>query len=122
MKSTEIHNGLDKKEIRDFLAISLVELNQKSIDNQRKTVPHNSNLSPIDWRIKDCELKIEYNDNEVKILKQQAAVIKIMEMNGWQEYDVSDETINDTEYTYYRSFIGTQHEYDNLIKDISKEE
>ena len=35
-------------------------------------------------------------------------------MQGWEEFDVSDETEKDLEYTLTMNFIGTQSEYEEL--------
>ena len=41
-------------------------------------------------------------------------------MQGWQEFDVSDETENDSKYKISMSFIGTQAEYDKFISELNK--
>lgn len=42
-------------------------------------------------------------------------------MNGWNEFDVADETINDSSFRLKMNFIGTQLEYNNFIESLEKE-
>ena len=41
---------------------------------------------------------------------------------GWEEFDISDETYNDSKYKIMLSFIGTEQEYNKLMELIKLEE
>ena len=122
MKNSQIHKGLDKKEIRYFLSTSLVKLFQEQVDNANKIkikieIPHDEN--PYEYSIKKLEQDIEYNTKQIEIYRGIQAVIRILKMNGWQEFDVSDETEKDNSHILKMNFIGTQKEYDFLLTKIN---
>jgi len=54
-------------------------------------------------------------------LKEKQAIITLIKMQGWQEFDVSDETEKDLEHTLRMNFIGTKLEYDALISALANE-
>jgi hypothetical protein len=126
MKNSQIHKGLDKKEIRDFLSTSLVKLFQEQVDNANKIeIPHTEN--PYEYSIKKLEQDIEYNTKQIEIYKGIQAVMLIIkmnkweefEMNKWEEFDVSDDTEKDNLHILKMNFIGTQKEYDFLLTKIN---
>ena len=55
--------------------------------------------------------KFSFCNNEEELLLQLDALIK---MQGWEAFDVSDETEKDLEYTLKMNFIGSQSEYEEL--------
>ena len=119
MKSTEIHEGLENKEIRDFLSMTFVKSFEESTKSKMKDI--DGNLKGIDLRIAVVERDLAAINNELTGLKEMKAVQIIVEKQGWQEFDVSDETFNDTGYKMWMNFIGTQKEYDKLIDKINNE-
>jgi len=42
MKNSEIHNGLDKKEIRDFLSTGFVKLFEEGTENKKDHIPYDN--------------------------------------------------------------------------------
>jgi hypothetical protein len=70
------------------------------------------------WAIKDCESEIVFHQRKLELLKEKQAVITLIKMNGWQDYDVSDWTENDGGHKLHMTFIGTQEEYDNLMLEL----
>ena len=40
MRCNEVHNGLNQKEIRDFLGMALVKAHQDEVDNKKKITQH----------------------------------------------------------------------------------
>lgn len=126
MKNTEIHNGLDKKEIRDFLSKSLVNIFEEECNNKKVVVPYarcgteHEYPHMIEWSIKDCENDIEYHTKRLELLKKKSAIIQLIRGNEWEECDVSDETFNDTYKRLHMNFIGTKEEYNKFILDLTK--
>ena len=124
MKDNEIHKGLDKAEIRDFLSQSIYNYYSEQTEINTK---HNTdsaeicrNYNGIDYTIKYYELDIERSQKILKAATNLKATQIIIEQMGWDEHDVSDE-VRKTNDKYCLSFIGTQNEYDLLMKKINKE-
>lgn len=120
MKSSEIHNGLDKKEIRDFLSMQFVKLYEDEQQNKKVGV-HTHYDDPFEWAIKDAEAQIEYLKKLIEINKSRQAILQVIKMNGWEEWDVSDETENDLQTKLKMNFIGEKTEYKKLLVDIKYE-
>lgn len=120
MKNSEIHTGLEKKEIRDFLTMTLETIGQKSF--QKVTIPFDSQKNkedPFEWSIKNAEQDILFWQHTLQILKEKSSIYQIIKMMGWNEFDVSEETEKDL--PYWMCFIGTDVEHRELIKSIKKE-
>jgi hypothetical protein len=118
MKNSEIHKGLKDKNIRDFLALQMAKLFEEEIEN-RKLKP----LPPIEdifeHSIQTAEQEIQRLTKQVQILRSKQATIQLIKKQGWDEFDVSDETIKDLPYTLKISFIGTKKEYNHLLEIIN---
>jgi len=114
MKNSEIHTGLDKKEIRDFLAIEFLKLFNEEFENKKETIPYNKE-DVFDWCVKDGEAQIKVLKKYVEISKSRQAIIQLIKMNGWQEFDVSDDTEKDLPYKLKMSFIGTPEEHEKFL-------
>lgn len=99
MQNINIHQGMDKKEIRDFLAKEL----QKGF----------------------AEAPIEFLENEIKRLqeclersKKYEACMTLIRQNGWEIFDISDDIADYHKETYF-PFVGTEEEK-NLLKSKEK--
>ena len=99
MKNKDIHKGLDKKEIRDYLGKTLHD------------------LSLISSKPESIEKKIRELEKELEDCRKKQGVLAIMHEFGWQELDISDE-IEDYKWDNHIEFIGTEEEYDALVKLI----
>ena len=119
MKNSEVHNGLDKREIRDFLAISLAKNFEAEVKKDETSIPYNQNDS-MGWSIRNAEKDLVKAQEKLRILKERSAILQMIELNGWEEFDISDETEKDLQYALYLSFIGTEKEYNKLVKSIEK--
>ena len=115
MKNRNIHSGLDQKEIRDFISISLMRIFKQECELKKETIPYDKN-NPYDWGVKDTEAIIQFQQNHLILLKEKIAIFQIMKMCGWKEYDISDYTPKDIEYNNWMSFIGTEDEYKIILK------
>ena len=112
MKNSEIHFGLENSDLRDFLSISIIKNYQQSIDNIK---PYNEGLDVNEWAIKNCENEIIYYTQKLKLLKERQSITTLIKMQGWKDFDVSDETVKDLKYNLAMNFIGTELEYNNLM-------
>jgi len=119
MKNSQIHNGLDSKEMRDFISNSFVINFDSETSLEKPKIPYDSS-NPIMWSIRNKEAEIEMNIKHLKLLKEKQALIEIMNMRGWSEHDVSDETEKDSHYTLKMNFIGTEEEYNTFINSLKK--
>ena len=94
MKNAEKHNGLDKTEIRDFLAKQVGYGYEGEVDNIKK-------------RISDLQAELE-------MAKRSQAARDLIVLNGWENFDVSDD-VEDYKSGEYFPFIGTQEERDQTF-------
>lgn len=100
MKNKDIHRGLPRAEIRDFLA------------NEHK---RNWVLGSVPLLEKEIE---ELQERLVRARKHQAAN-QLIKSQGWETWDVSDEVPYNSS-TYF-PFVGTEEEYDALLEVIKSE-
>lgn len=124
MKNSEIHKGLHKSEIRDFLSQSLIQCfddegTQQNIKEERDKHLRDS-YYPIDYNILMTKSTIEYQVARLAILERRKAIDLIMNNMNWKKHDVSDETSKDHKFSLYMNFIGTDEEYKTLINSIKK--
>ena len=98
MKNRDIHKGLDKAEIRDFLAERLLK-------------------SAIECRYTSTEF-IQSHIDELQVQLNHAKTLEAIQQrmldNGWTDYDVTEE-IEDYDNTKYIPFIGTAAEYEKQL-------
>ena len=118
MKNSEIHNGLENQVIRDFLAMSMVKTFEEEMNNKKIYPPYSNDF---EYHIRVCENEIEFHKKRLSILKQRVAIINLIKAQGWDEFDVSDETTNDSGYTLQMLFIGTKEEFNRLEEKLKKE-
>jgi methyl coenzyme M reductase subunit C-like uncharacterized protein (methanogenesis marker protein 7) len=98
LKNEDIHKGLDKAEIRDFLAKRLLK---SAIECYYASPEHIQ--SQID------ELQVQLNH-----AKTHEAIQQIMEDNGWTDHDVTED-IEDYNNETYMPFIGTVAECEEQV-------
>lgn len=118
MDNQNIHKGLDNQTLRDFLAMGLV----KNFKEQHDIViPSIAHVNALDYSIKKLEAEIEAKQKLLVCLREKSALLQIVEMNGWEEFDVSDWTHKYAQREHYMSFIGTKEEHEMLINIIKIE-
>jgi hypothetical protein len=120
MKSSEIHNGLPEKEIRDFFAKSMSEMFDKECANKKVEIPYDKTNS-FDWSIKNDEAQIVVLKRSIELAHQKIALHGLLNDKGWEEHDISDFTINDSGFKIHLSFIGTTEEYENIMLKLEEE-
>ena len=96
MKTEDMHKGLDKPEIRNFLAQGIGHSYEGEVEY-------------LKGKISELEEQLE------KAVKVQASC-ELIESNGWQWFDVSDEVKNYDKQTYH-SFVGTEDEVMSVFPD-----
>ena len=119
LKNTiELHSGLSQKEVRDFLSYSLA----KSVHDERKDSKLKSPRleDGLDWSIANTQYELEYVQRTLDILKRRKAIITIIKMNGWEDWDVSDYTAINIDFDNWNGFIGTEQEYKSFLKNLRK--
>ena len=68
---------------------------------------------------KNIEETIEKLKNQLDENNSYLALMEMIKMNNWEEFDISDEISLRNNDRYY-SFIRTKEEYENLLKGIKK--
>ena len=112
----KIHEGLEKKEVRDYLSTSLMQINNELRNLPKTHIVKKENEFWSDFRIRQLESEIIKNTEEITVLNHQSAILFIIQNLGWKELDVSDYINMDMEYATYPSFIGTKEEYEYFIQ------
>jgi hypothetical protein len=118
MKNSKIHEGFNKAEIRDLIADGFIEYHNgfNTINPNRKV--YNSD-DPFESRIINLQSEIAHQEAMLVLTKRANAFWQIMKMLGWEEFDVSDETIKEMGKSW-KTFIGTEKEYKQLIEQIKQ--
>lgn len=107
MENKDIHNGLDKKEIRDFLA------------KMRIKEGSSCNYMPLEV-ISTLEKQIIHNQEVILNIKAYSAINELIKSCGWNTFDVSNDISKYDPKTYFE-FIGTDEEFKTLEKKVKKE-
>ena len=97
MDNKDIHKNYSESEIRDFLGQELEKADVADI-----------NL---------LEEKIKRYNELLKYAKRREVLLSIIKGKNWTEWDISDHVPYNKE-TYF-SFIGTEKEYNKLVKKLS---
>ena len=119
MKNTEIHIGLENSSLRDFLSLSIIKYYKQEGENKKPVTPYRSKgENAFEYSIKECENEINFQNKKLALLKELQAIITLIKIQGWEEFDVSDETERDPDYHQWMNFIGTQEEYNLFIKNL----
>lgn len=115
MLDTEIHNGLEKKEIRDFFSLSILNAYKKRHDSIRK-MP-SQNFDGYVWAIEKEKINIHNAQMELEKLEALKAVAELASIYNWKEFDVSEFVSKSEKDGLYRNFFGTQEEFEKFMKD-----
>jgi hypothetical protein len=99
MKNIHIHETLDDKEIRDFLAKSA----------------GSSYIGEAD-RLKE---RIAELIRQLKIAEKEEVVMKLIEGKGWECFDISDQITDYTSASYF-PFVGTKEELEGQVYNDCK--
>lgn len=113
-----IHDNLEKQEIRDFLSTSILDINNKIVDIQKFNNFNSKGLSGVDCTIERLQSSISMQTELVNEYKRLRYTLSIIHDLGWNEFDVSD--LIQREPNGYPSFIGTKNEYDLFVNKNKK--
>lgn len=99
MKNKDLHDGLDKKEIRDFLS--------KQYQKEGRECNWSSDIEFLEKELEKHKKMLEsaYTFKGIKHL---------INIQGWRNFDVSDNIENYDKDNYFE-FIGTDEEFKNLL-------
>ena len=111
LKDTEIHNGLVEKELRDFFAKSIVDVEKKC--KYPDYVYNDSN--EFENMILRKKREIRHNLLDLERLETYKAVRDLSTLKGWNEYDISN-YLHKTGYVW-RNFFGTENEIRTFCKN-----
>lgn len=114
MKNSLIHSGLENSILRDFLSISICKNYQQEFENKKEIAKYSSEDS-FGYAIQDCENEIKFHSKRLQILKERQAIVEIIKMQGWDEFDISEYTEKDLDYSLWMSFIGTESEHEQFL-------
>lgn len=116
MLDTNLHDGLESKILRDFFQTQLYDANfsvvPELISNEKLRNNH------IEWSIDRSEQIIKIEEFKLKHLKNKSALINLMAVQGWEDFDISDYVGKSNKF--WKSFIGTKEEYDTLISSLNE--
>ena len=118
MNISEMHNGFPNKEIRDFLSLAMVKAFEDEGKNQKVHLLHSEYEDTFEWAKDDAREQIKHLKNYIRNIETKQALIRLIELNGWKEHDVSDDVYNDTEYHHWMCFLGTDNELEELHHKI----
>jgi len=119
MNYTEMHEGFPLSELRDFLSAAMAKSYDDEANNQRTGGPLRSTYEDtFDWAIDHAKEEIKYFKKYIENIETKKAIIKLIEMNGWKEHDVSEDAYNNTPYRNHMCFLGTEDELEELHHKI----
>ena len=114
MNTSEMHQTFPQKELRDFLSLAMAKAFDDEAKNQRVHHQHSEYEDPFEWAKADAREQIKYMKQYIRNIETKQAILRLIELNGWKEHDVSDDLYNDTEYRNWMSFLGTEDELEEL--------
>jgi hypothetical protein len=111
MEQSQIHNGLEKQEIRDFLVSEFYKLaSERLVMIYPDYVPTKSNIGN---RVLLVEAELLYWNQVHANVKKTAALEEIYKLCGYQRFEIIIGNTNDEGVQEF-IFLGTQEERDNL--------
>ena len=105
MKNSEIHKGLEKDVIRDFLSKEY----------------HTAQAISFGESSEYLQTKIEELQKRLEAAKKKEGIKALFNSLGWYIFDVSDD-IDDFNAETYFDFIGNDREYDKMMQKASQNE
>lgn len=127
IKDTEVHNGLEGKEMRNFYQETLVNYYARELANGKKREQAKreayANISIDKFDVlrrmtKVAEIELEYAQENLKITECRLGLLQTMYGLNWKEFDMSDYIPCSGQH--YRCFIGTDEEYEKFKKQFEK--
>lgn len=118
MKDNQIHKGLPDENIRDvvsdlLLRIALTDYEKINYSEYRESM---SSIDYLQYKLEQIAVKQRNLDKEKEFEGNLYLCRVTMENHGWEEHDVCEYTTRCSNNKLWRTFIGTEEEYNNLIK------
>lgn len=112
---SEIHKDFQQREVRDLLS-NLLRKTQQEIDTLQ--LERQSGLTGLSHVIFSQEQLASYHQQKAELLKKSSTILRTVQLMGWEDWDVSDETAKSSEFVYWKSFIGTEKEYNQFLQSL----
>lgn len=118
MTDKDIHKGLKHEAIRNAITDTL----NNTLSGRLKVedIPYPQTDSRIEmtvYRINKIRNDIKSREHDIKLEEQTLAMYTLMDLKGYEEFDVSDHVEKDQSTILYRCFIGTKEEYEKFMSD-----
>ena len=117
MENSKIHEGLSKREIRMLIANDLETVLNMEIENKLPFIPYDRE-DVYGHIIRESQAQIKYHQKRIQLAELRKGLKAVIEMHGWSEHDVSDDTRLAAGQNSHQSFIGTEDEYEELMHKI----
>lgn len=115
MEIKDMHIGLEKREIRDFLSKTYCEAHYLYAANPKKTgVPYFNDNNGLSWKIEKLKLEKENIDKDIIALETLIAITNLVESNGWRVNSIVSTTFHQMSRDSF--FIGTKEEYKEYME------
>lgn len=126
INASNLHDGLLNKELRDYLSLAIVKNfaeDNAVYEYQKSSAPVYSAYArrEIDYNIAVLEHEISCKQRFLEVKRNLSAIIQLMKMNGWEDYDVSDLVSKQARYSMCHNFIGTAEEHEAFQKRLADE-
>lgn len=99
MDNQDVHKDFDRPEVRNFLAQELERASKAS------------GGADVKW----LEAEIERYQELLKAARQLEAIVELLRICDWTDWDISDEVPFNEDYF---PFVGTEKEYEELLRQI----
>lgn len=131
MKDTEIHNGLEGKEMRNFYQETLIQYDLRELASQKKceeakklayeewNLNRSDKLSSLRLRVKLSQIEADHSNELLRVAECRLGLYLTMDGLGWSDYNTSDYIPKSGDR--YRNFIGTKEEYETFVYNITKD-
>ena len=118
MKDTGIHNNLEQKELRNFFSEMIYNSNFSQREKPIKKFNSDKN-DPYGNTIRNLKIDVDELNFQIKEAENLRSIFILLNQQGWKEFDCSDHVSRTSDF--YRSFIGTEKEFNEFIKNIENE-
>lgn len=119
MKDIDIHNGLDKQMLRDYFSHQTVDIRVAGFDNKKEVQPYRTE-DTWEWAKTDARNQMEFLKRYIQNIERQQSIELLITQEGWKEWDVSDYIDNRYSTRYRMSFIGTEEEHKEFLKQFEE--
>lgn len=123
---TEVHQGLENKEMRDMFQQVLVDVYakdiglNKSMEQENIAVYGRGNRGEKFWHLRSQvminAIRLKHAQEWLKCSELRLGILLTMDTLNWREFDISDQLGRSGEH--FRSFIGTEEEHQKFMEQF----